>query len=697
MAGELTSGNAVFGIGSRPILHLEAGGVRIEAGPEGRLDVQRSGVTRNGEGDRFAFRFPGGEVELRLRQAEEGSFRVELRVQARRSLSRIGLRFHYLPAEAAAWRGCRETFHWLPNIKRREHQFTGDHNFRSPAAILTGADAPGVALVPDLDWLAGDRPAPQYLDMGFPDDAPPWIEWGFASQRPVDHVHHEPTGALFDLPETGVRLAADILLAPADEILAATSRFLWRRHGRRLAADPRPQVMRFEKYAEYGYHGALEHLWRPGPEAGAGGITLSTFYQPGGVCGGREYADDLWFQSWFNNARTACGLAAWGKELDRPEYRARAREIINLALAAPRENGIFPAIYAPRDGGWKGSSKNHGGGPDLYHLPDAAWTAIWIRKYHQEIEPVPTAPARLAELTGFLLAAQDADGGFPTWMERGTLRPDPRLRGSASGAMALWFLGEEALAGAVPSDRLPGVLEAIARGAAHLRETVLPGLRFDDFELYYSCSAKPLDFFDPWTHLPGVNTLALQWCAEAFRVAHLLGADPSCGEAGAKLAPAAQANLKAGRFCVDLLTLFQQVWNPPYLSLYAFGGFGVMNTDAEWHDARQAQFAETLANWHAVTGLDEYRERAGAAARAAFALMACEENREICPNNYRGSERNFEIHGMMAENYGHDGRDERAYQSGFHWGTGSALTTAIRLRQRYGKSAESRDKKGNNS
>jgi hypothetical protein len=669
-----------IGRGSTMVLRLDPEDVRIEAGTDNRLAVRLSGVTRNQVGEVLTFCFPGGELELRTWPDGEEAFRIEAVARSRVKLSRIGLRFHYLPtADAATWRGCRERFHWLPNIKRQENQFTGDHNFRSPAVILTAAEAPAVSFVPDLDRLATDRPAPQYLDMGFPDDASPWIEWGFASQRPVYHGHHEPAGELLEIPETGTRMAADILLGFGTAILSETSRFLWNRYGQRLAVDPRPQVMPFEKYAEYGYRPALEHLWRPGPEAGTGGITLTTFHTPDGACGGREYADDLWFQCWFNNARTACGLAAWGEELGRPEYKARAREIINLTLAAPREKGMFPAIYAPHDGGWKGSSKNHGGGPDLYHLPDAAWTAIWIRKYHQEIEPVPDAPERLAELTDFLLGAQDAVGGFPTWIERGTLKPDPRLNGSASGAMALWFLGEEALVGAVSSDRLPGVLETIARGVEHLRQCVLPRLKFDDFELYYSCSAKPLDFFDPWTHLPGINTLAIQWCAEAFRVAHLLGVDCSCAKAGEALSQAAQTNLNAGRFCVDLLTLFQQVWNPPYLSLYAFGGFGVMNTDGEWHDARQAQFAETLANWHAVTGVDEYRERAVAAARAAFALMACDENREICPKNYRGTERNFEVRGMMAENYGHDGRDERAFQSGFHWGTGSALTTASRL------------------
>ena len=32
----------------------------------------------------------------------------------------------------------------------------------------------------------------------------------------------------------------------------------------------------------------------------------------------------------------------------------------------------------------------------------------------------------------------------------------------------------------------------------------------------------------------------------------------------------------------------------------------------------------------------------------------------------------------------HDTRDSRSYQSGFHWGTGSALTTAAVLHRRYG-------------
>jgi hypothetical protein len=57
--------------------------------------------------------------------------------------------------------------------------------------------------------------------------------------------------------------------------------------------------------------------------------------------------------------------------------------------------------------------------------------------------------------------------------------------------------------------------------------------------------------------------------------------------------------------------------------------------------------------------------------------MVLPENREIAPKNYQGTAANGEsFNGTMAENYGHHGYDERSYQSGFHWGTGSALTTA---------------------
>jgi hypothetical protein len=612
------------------------------------------------------------QLKVDVEHLDLGLSRIELTLKpvSGLCLSRAGVTLRYLPSSPADWAACADSFHWLPNIKTAQRQFAGEHVFRSPAAILTHPRLPGVALIPDLDLLTAGRPAPQFLDLEIRDGEAPCIEWGCALQKPVGHVYYEPTGEPFEVPADGLTLAAWVLHPLAGSLPNAATAFLWSRYGHQLVSDRKPLIMPLSRYAEYGYTPALEHLWRPGPLPGTGGITLSTFKRADGVYSGREHADDLWFHSWFNNARTAWGLAEWGRRLDRPDWVEKSRQVMRLALAAPRDHGVFPAVYAPHDGGWMGSG-NQSGGSERYHLPDAAWTALWIRKYHGEIEPLPGASEALAALADFIVSAQSKDGGLPTFVERSNLQPDGRLNGAACGALALWFLGEELLAGGVTEPKRRAYLGTIDRGARHLREAVLPRLRFEDFELYFSCSGKPLDFYDPWTRSYGVNTLAVQWCAEAFRVAHLLGV----GTEG-------DANRRAGQLCMDVLCLFQQVWNPPSLSLYAFGGFGVMNTDGEWHDARQAQLAETLANWYDFTGLAEYRERSIAAARASLALMVCEENAAICPRNYQGTDFQFEVRGMMAENYGHDGRDVRSYQSGFHWGSGSALTTAARLLRR---------------
>jgi hypothetical protein len=64
--------------------------------------------------------------------------------------------------------------------------------------------------------------------------------------------------------------------------------------------------------------------------------------------------------------------------------------------------------------------------------------------------------------------------------------------------------------------------------------------------------------------------------------------------------------------------------------------------------------------------------------------MAIPENKNISPQNYMGTSYNGEFRGAMAENFGHSGYNRRSGQSGFHWGTGSALTTAAILKTKLG-------------
>jgi hypothetical protein len=93
------------------------------------------------------------------------------------------------------------------------------------------------------------------------------------------------------------------------------------------------------------------------------------------------------------------------------------------------------------------------------------------------------------------------------------------------------------------------------------------------------------------------------------------------------------------------------VWNNPMYTPMLLGGFTTQNTDQEWSDARQGYAATVLADYYDATGNFEYLERAIAAARSTFAVAPW-------------------------ENWAHSGYpDEPGALTGFHWGTGSAMTS----------------------
>ena len=108
-----------------------------------------------------------------------------------------------------------------------------------------------------------------------------------------------------------------------------------------------------------------------------------------------------------------------------------------------------------------------------------------------------------------------------------------------------------------------------------------------------------------------------------------------------------------------------------------------MNTDAEWSDARQAQFATLLMDWYDVTGEPELFHRGVAALRSSFTLMHLEEHRALAPGNNRAADR--DDRGAVAENYGHAGLDAKI--QGYvmpDWGSGSAASSAALAQARWG-------------
>jgi hypothetical protein len=586
-------------------------------------------------------------------------------------LKEIYLRFHFLPQNPELWEEARNDFHWIPNIKSKSEHMASDHVFRSPVVIMM-ADSTGVAVIPDLDLIKQNRPAPYYLDMRFIENESPQIEYGIAHYMTEAHQYYFKTGEPFLPCNNRIQFGCYLIVDHAikkNQLLRKAVHFLWNKYGESYLSDHTPQTVPFSTYAHYGYDMALKELWVDGPVANTGGITLSTYLDTKTKkWRGRSFPNDLWFHSWFNNMRTAYGLYLWGNKLTRPEWKQKAMHVANLLLESPRKNGLFDVIYKSHDTSWQASGQ--GGGRNVYHLPDNAWTAYWLLRFTQDCQPVENADGFLLDFTKGLLELQNRDGSFPTRVFTSALKADSILNGSASEALAIWFLAEMRLHNKISFNLQAKIDRAIQTGLDHMRHAVLPRQKFEDFELYFSCSWKPLNFYDPISEMYGQNTLSIQWCAEAFRTGYLLFNRSE--------------DYQDALYCADLLCLYQQVWNPYYLSFHAFGGFGVMNTDAEWNDARQAQFSETLANFYRFTGNIEYLQRAVAAAKASFTLMVMEENRQVAPRNYQGTERQFEIHGAMAENYGHEGYNIRSHQSGFHWGTGSALCTAAILQDQFG-------------
>jgi hypothetical protein len=207
------------------------------------------------------------------------------------------------------------------------------------------------------------------------------------------------------------------------------------------------------------------------------------------------------------------------------------------------------------------------------------------------------------------------------------------------------------------------LVAAVERSAEFLESEVMREQRYQDFETFYSCSAKPLDFRDHRTGILPQNSYGLYWTAEAMLGAHKLTGDAHYLELACE--------------ATDLLSLYQQIWSPPFLSLEAFGGFGVMNTDAEWSDARQSLFAPFYFEMHDQTGVAEYLERGRAALQASFVLACVPEHERLNPKGF-----NLHPPGIMPENYGHGGQDLPSGRSDTCWGECGALSSAALIERR---------------
>jgi hypothetical protein len=380
----------------------------------------------------------------------------------------------------------------------------------------------------------------------------------------------------------------------------------------------------------------------------------------------------IWNQAWFSTQRCANGLLRHARHTGSEDLEARARAMSEIALGAPQTDGLFPARLVAEsdapDAPWRWTSSDRRPptvSEDACHLADAAFTCRMLLEWH-----ALTGDARaLAYVTRFaerLVRLQHPGGGWAAWIEPDG-REAPELADGPESAVAAALLFE--LDAASPSR----AWRDAALATLPLLEEIAREGRWEDFETYYSCA--------PWgapellgrrVARNGVfkqNTLSIAWCAEAMLLAWR--------------ATKRARFLRLARRCASELSLYQAVWDPPFLPAPALGGFGVMNADSEWNDARQSLFAPLLLELGRETGERELTERGVAALRASFSMLYCPENAALA----RAYEARFpffgpESHGFMMENQGH-GADPIGTFTIFTWGNGSAVAALATVRDRF--------------
>jgi hypothetical protein len=612
-------------------------------------------------------------------------------------------------------------FIWTPNLAPQSNDVIADHVFRSPALMLQ-KDSLFVALIPDLHHLIRHRAMPLALDFQLPQPsrvdsthsstpadssqaliqriaaleamrAAPLLSFGFQPWQARDHVYYQPDSARAPiLQDAEISYAYYLWLdhhAPRWFPPAAKS------PGARLYAFRRVVDFLWDKFSplyRQGNIGALtgtfdqtaQRAWKQYAEQAWFEIKLNG--RPVGGMKSNRLAwsnqlpegvnNDVWFNSRFQNLRTAYGMYLYGKRnRDREApLMERAEKVLNLALSAPNEDGIFPSIYyfspraaenreakpetpinaavmglsekkmaAPEVHHWIGDEDLGGFGNDYCHTFDASWTGYWLLQWADLL------PQRRQEIfafcrkyADFLVKWQQPSGTIPSWFHRGDKQPRPEFfNENAETAGSALFLAEF-----FSRVKEPRYLDAASKAMDYLTREILPVNKWFDFETFLACARKPFDFFDERTGQFPQSTLSMNQAAKAYLALYRLTGK--------------ETHLQLGAHVLDYLLLYQQVWSPPYFSRHLLGGFGAQNTDAEWSDARQAYFAETLMDYYEATGKRAYFERAAEALRATFALFHHDATKRY-------------------DNWAHP--DAIA---DIHWGIGSAATSFELLRERMG-------------
>jgi len=636
-----------------------------------------------------------GEIQYDLLGNEKGTCRIEVLSDSCLHVKisfKLDEQLRQDDWQMTLYPGFTPSFHWAPHLTPTPHHVIDQHVFRSPALIFSN-EQQMLTLIPDLDIMSLGTPVRWYLDMDAEQNR---LILGMGNSKVDDHVlfRHEP-GALY--PAGEVEIGFYILYSATADAVRNPFRnpleFMWKHWGSPLYKSGNPLDGSLGPYVEHTYHWAFnswsDAVWQEftlhGRKVGAPTFIVNVTQSPNypDEVNEREFRS-VWNQAWFSSLRSASGLYRYARRTGNRRLMEKALLTKELTLSFPQRNGFFYGLVGTemeeveidgkkysRSKGWDihywgNSNRNpYTWNPreSPFHILDMSWTALLMLRWYEELEN----DARLlhyAQAYGeSLLQLQSEKGFFPGWLDLHTLDPMTYLNESPETSMSATFLlklyeltGEETYRKAALS-----AIDAVVK-------EIIPSGRWEDFETYWSCSRYGSEDLIGKkvvrNNMYKQNNFSMFWTAEALLESYRI-----TGE---------KHYLELGQRTLDELLMTQASWQPPFIYVHVLGGFGVMNADGEWNDARQSLFTELILRYGQLLEKQEYRERGIAALKASFVMMYAPEN----PVTRRQWESVYPFfgpddYGFTMENYGHGGRTTPEGEGMgeftiFDWGNGAA-------------------------
>lgn len=593
-------------------------------------------------------------------------------------------------------------FHWAPHLTPEEGYIIDQHVFRCPAVIACDSSVL-TAVIPDLVVLKESENR-WYMDL---DAKLEEITLGVSECAVTEHVlFKRKKGNVF---KKGIFTFSFFIFCSKDKTdimnpFKAVLDFHWNRTAKALFEKTKIPNSLFLRYCEYAYKWAFESwrdvVWQEftlnGKRVGAPAFIVN-YTQCKGYTGYPTWREPLsiWNQAWFCSLRSASGLFRFAKRTGSQALKEKALLTKELVLNMPKKNGLFYSVVATRmkaesvpggqiykSEGWEslyfGNSNRNPVTGDIekspFHILDMSFTCLNMVRWYKELEK----DKRLIEYaTGYikrLMELQRPDGFFPAWVDEegksvGILDDSPETSMSVTLLTEFYELtGDKAC------------LESALRAAKAVMDNIIEKGRWEDFETYWSCCrwgeqyiGRKIERNDMYKQC----NFSMFWTSEALYSLYKATGD--------------HVFLHKGKRVLDEMLMTQSVWQPGYMKVPVFGGFGVMNCDGEWLDARQSLFAEIIMKYGIELGEESYIKRGIAALRASFQMMYCPENARVkCLWEKKYPFFSPDDYGFTMENYGHDGVIDEDYSGMgeftiYDWGNGAASEAYMRISDHFGQ------------